>query len=143
MPQAQDPALGINSWLEDELYHQYQFDRGSVDEGWSHLFQDGGQNGDVAASTAAAVAEAPPRTPFGPETPEETPREEPPEQVPPGQEPPREIPPEREPPQYIPPMQEPPQPPVERWWRYAQLPGSHDHPYDPGKMPHALYNVFG
>ena len=29
-----DPAPGINSWLEDELYHQYQFDRNSVDEGW-------------------------------------------------------------------------------------------------------------
>ena len=120
MPQAQDPALGINSWLEDELYHQYQFDRKSVDEGWSHLFQDSAQNG-----TATAIAEPErtgrlepvvrdsneaPRTPFGPNTPDETPREEPPERTPPEQEPPREIPPEREPPQYIPPMQEPPQP---------------------------------
>ncbi len=38
MPQSTDPALGINSWLEDELYHQYQFDRKSVDAGWSDLF---------------------------------------------------------------------------------------------------------
>ncbi|HEX3683961.1 MAG TPA: multifunctional oxoglutarate decarboxylase/oxoglutarate dehydrogenase thiamine pyrophosphate-binding subunit/dihydrolipoyllysine-residue succinyltransferase subunit [Bryobacteraceae bacterium] len=120
MPQAQDPALGINSWLEDELYHQYQFDRKSVDEGWSHLFQEAAQNGTATgiaepegtegSEAVARDASEAPRTPFGPETPEETPREEPPERIPPEQEPPREIPPEREPPQYIPPMQEPPQP---------------------------------
>ena len=46
MPQSTDPALGINSWLEDELYHQYQFDRKSVDAGWSELFQHAGENGE-------------------------------------------------------------------------------------------------
>ncbi len=98
MPQTTDPALGINSWLEDELYHQYQFDRASVDEGWTDLFQEAAQNGAVAASE--------PKSPYEPETP----REEPPERIPPEQEPPQEIPPEREPPQYTPPIQEPPQP---------------------------------
>src|SRR5437660_969854 len=41
MPQVQDPASGINSWLEEELFHQYQFDRGSVDRGWVDLFNQG------------------------------------------------------------------------------------------------------
>ncbi len=93
MPQAKDPELGINSWLEDELYHQYQFDRKSVDEGWTHLFEEGGQNGG-------------PQTPYGPETP----REEPPQETPPEQEPPQRIPPSQEPPPVEPPRQEPPQP---------------------------------
>ncbi len=57
MPQLKDPTLGINSWLEDELYYQYQFDRKSVDEGWSHLFQNGAAN--QASNTAAGVAEPP------------------------------------------------------------------------------------
>lgn len=72
MPQGNDPALGINSWLEDELYHQYQFDRKSVDEGWSQLFQgsleqEPGQNGGTSpdsrsngAPTAVAEMQAEP-----------------------------------------------------------------------------------
>ena len=49
MSQSTDPALGINSWLEDELYHQYQFDRKSVDQGWTEFFQNSSSNGGVAA----------------------------------------------------------------------------------------------
>ena len=49
MSQSTDPALGINSWLEDELYHQYQFDRRSVDQGWTEFFQNSSSNGGVAA----------------------------------------------------------------------------------------------
>jgi 2-oxoglutarate dehydrogenase E1 component len=73
MPQPKDPSLGINSWLEDELYHQYQFDKKSVDEGWTHLFQDAGRNGGAANNsdnnpvpepltkqTAATAVEEPP-----------------------------------------------------------------------------------
>jgi 2-oxoglutarate decarboxylase len=44
-----DPDLGINSWLEDELYQQYLHDRGAVDESWKHVFEDGGGNGHAAA----------------------------------------------------------------------------------------------
>ncbi|HEX4166957.1 MAG TPA: 2-oxo acid dehydrogenase subunit E2, partial [Bryobacteraceae bacterium] len=94
MPQAKDPSLGINSWLEDDLYHQYQFDRKSVDEGWAHLFQEGGQNGDIKqngdarAETLGAVAAAAPNVP----------RQEPPERIPPEKEPPSQPPSEREPP---------------------------------------------
>ena len=35
-----DPEMGINSWLEDELYQQYLRDRSTVDESWKHLFEE-------------------------------------------------------------------------------------------------------
>ncbi len=41
MPLKTDPDLGINSWLEDELYQQYLNDRSAVDETWKHVFEDG------------------------------------------------------------------------------------------------------
>ena len=34
-----DPELGIDSWLEDELYHQYLRDRSTVDESWKQVFE--------------------------------------------------------------------------------------------------------
>ncbi len=74
MPQATDPGLGINSWLEDELYHQYQFDRKSVDEGWTDLFQHGGHNGQVATPAEASSATTLAGTPAPPV--EEPPKEE-------------------------------------------------------------------
>ena len=100
MPQGNDPALGINSWLEDELYHQYQFDRKSVDEGWSQLFQgsleqEPGQNGGTSpdsrsngAPTAVAEMQAEPAVQEPPqrqapeqEPPPESPRQQPPQQA--------------------------------------------------------------
>ena len=49
-----DPEMGINSWLEDELYRQYLRDRSTVDESWTHLFEQ---------ANGAAPANAPrPRT---------------------------------------------------------------------------------
>ncbi|HEY7209104.1 MAG TPA: hypothetical protein VH477_02430, partial [Bryobacteraceae bacterium] len=92
MPQGNQPDLGINSWLEDELYHQYQFDRRSLDAGWNELFADHGQNGGSAtngdsAGTATAVAE-PPQPPPPVEEPSqpEPPRQEPPAPAPQPQE---------------------------------------------------------
>ena len=38
MREANAPALGVNSWLEDELYQQYRLDHKSVDDGWGDLF---------------------------------------------------------------------------------------------------------
>ncbi|MBV9296047.1 MAG: multifunctional oxoglutarate decarboxylase/oxoglutarate dehydrogenase thiamine pyrophosphate-binding subunit/dihydrolipoyllysine-residue succinyltransferase subunit [Acidobacteriaceae bacterium] len=90
--------MGINSWLEDELYHQYQFDRKSVDEGWTDLFDEFGHNGGPAVITDREPPEYLP------------PAQEPPEQTPPEREPPIETPPQKEPPQWLPPEQEPPQP---------------------------------
>ncbi|MGH9583554.1 MAG: multifunctional oxoglutarate decarboxylase/oxoglutarate dehydrogenase thiamine pyrophosphate-binding subunit/dihydrolipoyllysine-residue succinyltransferase subunit, partial [Bryobacteraceae bacterium] len=95
MPQANDPALGINSWLEDELYQQYRFDRASLDQGWTEVFREAGQNG-------AAVAEIP--------EPPEPPLKPPPDREVPEQEPPRPVEPRREPPVKEPPRKEPPVP---------------------------------
>jgi multifunctional 2-oxoglutarate metabolism enzyme len=45
--------------LEDELYHQYQFDKKSVDEGWTHLFQDTARNGGTAKNSDSSAAPQP------------------------------------------------------------------------------------
>ncbi len=34
-----DPKLGVNSWLEDELYQQYLHDRKAVDADWKGIFE--------------------------------------------------------------------------------------------------------
>ena len=66
MQEGNDPSLGVNSWLEEELYHQYQFDRKSVDEGWTDLFVHAeSANGNAATATAPVpepAATAPPTT---------------------------------------------------------------------------------
>ena len=55
----------INSWLEEELYQQYQHDRKDVPEGWQPLFESGANGTPLAAvaangnSTAVAVEEPP------------------------------------------------------------------------------------
>jgi 2-oxoglutarate dehydrogenase E1 component len=36
------PDIGINSWLEDELYQQYLNDRRAVDESWKEVFESNG-----------------------------------------------------------------------------------------------------
>ncbi len=40
MSEPRAPELGINSWLEDELYQQYLSDRKNVDESWKEVFRD-------------------------------------------------------------------------------------------------------
>ncbi len=58
-----DPDMGINSWLEDELYQQYLRDRTAVDDEWKHLFEGNGGAQPAATATAApksaAAADAP------------------------------------------------------------------------------------
>ncbi len=56
-----DPTLGINSWLEDELYQQYLHDHKTVDDSWKHRFETEGEaanGGGVAVATQTAVAPA-------------------------------------------------------------------------------------
>src|SRR5580704_12448505 len=53
MAEKAGPEMGVNSWLEDELYQQYLRDRSTVDESWKHLFE--ASNGYVA-NGAHAVA---------------------------------------------------------------------------------------
>src|SRR3954468_22978423 len=62
MQEGNDPSLGVNSWLEEELYHQYQFDRKSVDEGWTDLFVHA-ESGNGNTATATAPEPAPPPAP--------------------------------------------------------------------------------
>ncbi|MCC6862666.1 MAG: multifunctional oxoglutarate decarboxylase/oxoglutarate dehydrogenase thiamine pyrophosphate-binding subunit/dihydrolipoyllysine-residue succinyltransferase subunit [Bryobacterales bacterium] len=52
MPGKTTPDMGINSWLEDELYQQYLHDRAAVDESWKRRFESATPNGDKAAVPA-------------------------------------------------------------------------------------------
>src|SRR6266478_6515566 len=58
-----DPDLGVNSWLEDELYQQYLHDHGAVDDSWKQLFENGGGDGAPAAPSPQAAAEPAPSAP--------------------------------------------------------------------------------
>src|ERR1700744_5298142 len=57
------PDLGINSWLEDELYQQYLHDRSTVDETWKHVFETNGNGANGARAAAAPTATAVPAAP--------------------------------------------------------------------------------
>ena len=52
MPAKTAPELGVNSWLQDELFQQYIHDRTTVDESWKELF-------DQPSAPAAARPAAP------------------------------------------------------------------------------------
>src|ERR1700680_2993474 len=52
MSDSQRPDLGVNSWLEDELYQEYLHDRKTVDESWKEVFEsNGGASGDRTHSS--------------------------------------------------------------------------------------------
>jgi multifunctional 2-oxoglutarate metabolism enzyme len=59
-----DPEMGINSWLEDELYQQYLRDRSSVDDGWKQIFEDAGAQ--ASAQPGAPSRPAPLEVPSEP-----------------------------------------------------------------------------
>ncbi|MBV9769769.1 MAG: multifunctional oxoglutarate decarboxylase/oxoglutarate dehydrogenase thiamine pyrophosphate-binding subunit/dihydrolipoyllysine-residue succinyltransferase subunit, partial [Bryobacterales bacterium] len=42
MSESRTPELGINSWLEDELYQQFLNDRKNVDDSWKEVFESNG-----------------------------------------------------------------------------------------------------
>src|SRR5439155_4028492 len=48
------PDLGVNSWLEDELYQQYLHDQSAVDESWKHVFEENGEAGVRGEATIPA-----------------------------------------------------------------------------------------
>ncbi|HWC98542.1 MAG TPA: multifunctional oxoglutarate decarboxylase/oxoglutarate dehydrogenase thiamine pyrophosphate-binding subunit/dihydrolipoyllysine-residue succinyltransferase subunit, partial [Candidatus Sulfopaludibacter sp.] len=50
--------MGINSWLEDELYQQYLHDRSTVDESWKHVFEKA--NGVTPPAAPVRKENAPP-----------------------------------------------------------------------------------
>ncbi len=60
MPTRTDPEMGINSWLEDELYQQYLHDRTTVDESWKNVFDEpGAKPGNSGSAPVAAHVTAP------------------------------------------------------------------------------------
>src|ERR1700730_2260324 len=54
MSESRVPELGINSWLEDELYQRYLNDRKNVDESWKEVFDSNG--GDVTEAPVPGPA---------------------------------------------------------------------------------------
>src|SRR3954453_18907345 len=75
MSDQSEPKLGINSWLQDELYQNYLHDKKNVDDTWKRVFETNGHakpngaNGSAAAAApvtptvAKSPAPAPPTTP--------------------------------------------------------------------------------
>ena len=56
MSESRAPELGINSWLEDELYQQYLNDRKNVDESWKEVFENNGGSASETPAPAPALA---------------------------------------------------------------------------------------
>ena len=54
-----ESTLGVNSWLEEELYQQYLHNRSTVDESWSDLFTTDGAPAQSAIQNGTPVATAP------------------------------------------------------------------------------------
>jgi len=49
----------VNSWLEDELYHQYLYDRQTVDSGWKQVFETDGLPANGAAALIEPIVDEP------------------------------------------------------------------------------------
>src|SRR3984885_2010462 len=64
MPEPLKPS--INSWLEDELYHQYLHDRQTVDADWKQIFDSNGHAVPANGNTVVAIAPKTPVTPMAP-----------------------------------------------------------------------------
>ena len=65
MSNSNESSLGINSWLEEELYQQYLHNKQTVTDQWKQVFDTDGANGTANGSYAppalkVAVAPAPP-----------------------------------------------------------------------------------
>src|SRR5690349_9651612 len=54
----------VNSWLEDELYQQYLFDRQTVDPTWKQVFETNGHT--TPPKNGTTVAPPPPKAPPAP-----------------------------------------------------------------------------
>src|SRR5579859_26147 len=62
MSESRPPELGINSWLEDELYQQYLNDRRTVDESWKEVFETNGGTVQGSADSKPANGTHAPQT---------------------------------------------------------------------------------
>src|SRR5450432_3268174 len=74
MPPKPTPDLGVNSWLEDEIYHQYLHDGSTVDESWSQLFRSQRAPAPPPPPPAPPPPPPPPRPPPPPPPPAPRPR---------------------------------------------------------------------
>lgn len=63
MSEQSSSSLGINSWLEDELYQNYLHDRKTVDESWKSVFEENGTPTNGHGPSGAGAAAAPPAPP--------------------------------------------------------------------------------
>src|SRR5271169_2215503 len=61
MSESRAPELGINSWLEDELYQQYLSDRKNVDDSWKEVFETNGSAAEPAPAPANGLHQAAPQ----------------------------------------------------------------------------------
>jgi len=52
-------APSVNSWLEDELYHQYIYDRQTVDAGWKQVFETDGLAANGTTITIEPIVDEP------------------------------------------------------------------------------------
>lgn len=73
MSESGRPSLGINSWLEDELYTQYLHDQRAVDESWRKIFEANGvqkgSNGHGASTEVSGAKGSPNPLPSAAEVP--------------------------------------------------------------------------
>ena len=60
MASQSESEMGINSWLEDELYQQYLHDRSVVDESWKTVFEEPRPAANGAPAAAIPVSEPAP-----------------------------------------------------------------------------------
>src|SRR5690349_23233049 len=51
-----EQEMGVNSWLEEELYQQYLHDRSTVDESWKQVFSEPRAANGGAATAPAMIA---------------------------------------------------------------------------------------
>ena len=63
MASQSESDMGINSWLEDELYQQYLHDRSTVDESWKDVFAEPRPAANGGPSVAAATSKVAAPTP--------------------------------------------------------------------------------
>ncbi|MBK9167566.1 MAG: multifunctional oxoglutarate decarboxylase/oxoglutarate dehydrogenase thiamine pyrophosphate-binding subunit/dihydrolipoyllysine-residue succinyltransferase subunit [Bryobacterales bacterium] len=63
MSSTKEPGLGINSWLEEELYQQYLHDRQAVDPSWKQMFEANGKRLDNGGAPAAEPVRRAPAAP--------------------------------------------------------------------------------
>jgi multifunctional 2-oxoglutarate metabolism enzyme len=59
MSESRPHDLGINSWLEDELYQQYLNDRRNVDDSWKKVFESNGSTHPGNGTTTAHAIASP------------------------------------------------------------------------------------